>query len=306
MGEAGESAGAQAERKRERADELDARAVALRAEADALETKATALRRDASNWEAGERGEAAVAEALSALPELGWTVLHDRRKSAKSRGNIDHIVVGPPGVFVIDAKNWSGRLDINEQGVFCGGRPRRQETAAVHEMAAALRRELAADGVVIPVYGVVALVQPTRTALPKVVEGVTFVAADSMVSNMVSLPARTDSVTVSRAAFKVGLARPSYQGPAVGGPPSSVVRVPAWSKGHATRRASGSPSPRKNLTKREQRAAEARERARVQAITAVIVGLIMLLFGSRIVKAVLPQVPTPPPPAVQQTPTPRR
>jgi len=35
---------------------------------------------------------------------------HDRRKSVTSPANLDHVVVGPPGVFVIDTKNWSGGL----------------------------------------------------------------------------------------------------------------------------------------------------------------------------------------------------
>ena len=35
-------------------------------------------------------------------------VLHDRLIRAGSAANIDHVVVTPGGVFIIDAKNWYG------------------------------------------------------------------------------------------------------------------------------------------------------------------------------------------------------
>lgn len=51
-------------------------------------------------WAAGARGEEKLAEALT-----GFTVLHDRRVPGTS-GNIDHVVVAPAGVFVVDAKRY--------------------------------------------------------------------------------------------------------------------------------------------------------------------------------------------------------
>jgi Nuclease-related domain len=42
-------------------------------------------------------------------------VLHDRRVP-HSRANIDHIVVTPGGVFVIDAKHYSGRVEKRDLG----------------------------------------------------------------------------------------------------------------------------------------------------------------------------------------------
>jgi hypothetical protein len=37
--------------------------------------------------------------------------LHDRRVSG-TRANIDHFVIGPAGVFVIDAKRYEGQIHI--------------------------------------------------------------------------------------------------------------------------------------------------------------------------------------------------
>jgi hypothetical protein len=63
-------------------------------------------------WAIGARGEEKLAEALA-----GFNVLHDRRVPG-TRGNLDHIVVAPAGVFVVDAKHLEGRIEIRNHGWF--------------------------------------------------------------------------------------------------------------------------------------------------------------------------------------------
>ena len=63
-------------------------------------------------WAVGARGEEKLAAALD-----GFTVLHDRRVPG-TRGNIDHVVVAPAGVFVVDAKRYEGRIEIRNHGWF--------------------------------------------------------------------------------------------------------------------------------------------------------------------------------------------
>lgn len=65
----------------------------------------------AEMWEKGAAGERVVQEMLAQLPPE-WAVFHDLHWPGRARANIDHLVVGPCGVFVIDAKNWSGSLQI--------------------------------------------------------------------------------------------------------------------------------------------------------------------------------------------------
>ncbi|HET8985415.1 MAG TPA: nuclease-related domain-containing protein [Trueperaceae bacterium] len=89
--------------------------------------KAERLTRSAALWERGAEGEEAVAAALAQLPSEAWTVFHDVRWPGRRYANVDHIVVGPPGVFVIDAKNWSGRVSIDGGVLRQNGRSR--ETA---------------------------------------------------------------------------------------------------------------------------------------------------------------------------------
>lgn len=64
-------------------------------------------------WERGSLGEQQLAEALAGLDDL--VVLHDRRVP-RTRGNIDHIVVAPAGVFVVDAKRYEGVIRIRDRG----------------------------------------------------------------------------------------------------------------------------------------------------------------------------------------------
>ena len=92
--------------------------------------QAERLQRSAEKWEKGADGEAAVARALEALPE-GWVSLHDLAWPGRQRANIDHVVIGPGGVFVVDAKNWSGRIEVRDQVLAQNGRGRESAVSSV-------------------------------------------------------------------------------------------------------------------------------------------------------------------------------
>jgi len=64
-------------------------------------------------WKVGAEGERRVAEVLAEAQ--GVEVLHDRRIPG-SKANIDHIAIGPSGVFVIDAKKYSGTVEVRDVG----------------------------------------------------------------------------------------------------------------------------------------------------------------------------------------------
>ena len=59
-------------------------------------------------WDRGATGEEVVGEYLAALEPAGWLTLHDVTVGA--RGNIDHVVVGPAGLFTIETKSHAGRI----------------------------------------------------------------------------------------------------------------------------------------------------------------------------------------------------
>ena len=73
-------------------------------------------------WAVGARGEELLATGLDGLAEQGVHALHDRRIPG-SRSNIDHIAIAPSGVYVIDAKRYTGRPNLRvEGGLGSGGR----------------------------------------------------------------------------------------------------------------------------------------------------------------------------------------
>jgi Nuclease-related domain len=65
------------------------------------------------SWERGSIGEQKLAEALAGVRDI--MLLHDRRVP-RTRANIDHIVVAPAGVFVVDAKFYKGKIQIRDIG----------------------------------------------------------------------------------------------------------------------------------------------------------------------------------------------
>jgi hypothetical protein len=60
-------------------------------------------------WQRGARGERQTARLLDRLGRDGYRVFHDLAMPG-SPANIDHLVVGPSGVFVIDSKQWTGSV----------------------------------------------------------------------------------------------------------------------------------------------------------------------------------------------------
>lgn len=57
----------------------------------------------------GASGEEKVGRLLNGLRASGWRVIHD---ASLGRGNIDHIVVGPAGVFTIETKSHPGPIRV--------------------------------------------------------------------------------------------------------------------------------------------------------------------------------------------------
>jgi hypothetical protein len=66
-------------------------------------------------WAKGAEGEQLVGRRLATLAEHGVASLHDRRIPG-SLANIDHIALGPSGVFVIDAKRYAGQVRARPTG----------------------------------------------------------------------------------------------------------------------------------------------------------------------------------------------
>jgi hypothetical protein len=75
-------------------------------------------------WAQGGQGEKRVGAFLETLhDDETIVVLHDRR-IPRSRANIDHLAVTANGVFVIDAKNYAGKVRRIDKGGWFSSDPR--------------------------------------------------------------------------------------------------------------------------------------------------------------------------------------
>lgn len=66
-------------------------------------------------WSEGAEGERKVGRQLDTMQADGVIVLHDRRIPGR-RSNIDHVVVAPSGVWVVDTKRYRGKVERRDIG----------------------------------------------------------------------------------------------------------------------------------------------------------------------------------------------
>lgn len=64
----------------------------------------------ADRWLRGAAGERAVGTICAGLEANGWQAIHD---VSLGRGNIDHILVGPGGIFTIETKSHRGGIPVD-------------------------------------------------------------------------------------------------------------------------------------------------------------------------------------------------
>jgi hypothetical protein len=67
-------------------------------------------------WQRGAHGERHTARQLRRLHRDGYVVFHDLAVP-DSPANVDHLVIGPTGVFVIDSKQWTGSVHQGADGL---------------------------------------------------------------------------------------------------------------------------------------------------------------------------------------------
>jgi hypothetical protein len=79
------------------------------------------------SWATGAKGEVLTARALEQLKIEGFVILHDRRIPGSS-ANIDHIVIGPPGVAVVETKSFGGKVRVKGGEVYVGGYRKTSQT----------------------------------------------------------------------------------------------------------------------------------------------------------------------------------
>ena len=124
---------------------------------------------------------------MSPLERHGWAILHDLALPG-SQANIDHLVIGPGGVFVIDSKQYRGRLQLDASGRLWHGRyPLAPTLRAVSFEADRAAQVLPDPGMaVVPIVAVHGAQVPWGTV---VTDGVPVVAAQRLPSMLRAVPA---------------------------------------------------------------------------------------------------------------------
>ena len=117
-------------------------------------------------WATGAEGEVVLGRRLDAA--VGVRVLHDRRIPG-SKANIDHIAIGPRGVFVIDAKHYKGGPTLRTSGglfsprvekLMIGSRDHTSLVAGVHKQVRLVDDALESAGLArIPTFGMLCFVE---------------------------------------------------------------------------------------------------------------------------------------------------
>ncbi len=85
-------------------------------------------------WAKGLEGEDIVSDYLKQLPH-DYFIYNDVNLPGK-KGNIDHVVIGPNGIFVIETKNYSGKYLIkgNDWFYYKGGNYHNVKTNPAHQV----------------------------------------------------------------------------------------------------------------------------------------------------------------------------
>ena len=76
-------------------------------------------------WEDGARGEILVGNELEKLHREDFHVFHDYY--SEGRGNVDHFLVGEPGIFVMETKAWKGEVTVENGRFLVDGRPKTEK-----------------------------------------------------------------------------------------------------------------------------------------------------------------------------------
>lgn len=191
-----------------------------------VQQDAVQLRLDMAQFSTGAAGEQRLADEILAhldrWQHLDWRVLFDRHWPGTARGNIDLVVVGPPGVVVIDAKAW-GPAAVEKGRLRHGEFDATRHVNAVRNQADTLNWLLTQEGIpAAQLTSVVVLVN--SQAKPKKVLGVTVVGLSKLSALLVGLGARFDQDQIHRIADVLdGLLPPNAEPVALGSQPTAIA-----------------------------------------------------------------------------------
>lgn len=148
----------------------------------------------------GARGEEMAAAELARLG-AGWTVFNGLLLPGGR--DIDHVAVGPQGLFVVETKHWSGEVTVEGGEVLANGRPlRRSPVAQVRRAMGAVAE--AADTPEGALRGVLCFVGKPFAEEPVRADEVLVCSHLGLVGALTSGPAVLDAAAVARTVARLG------------------------------------------------------------------------------------------------------
>ena len=166
-------------------------------------------------WNKGSTGERELAASL--LKNLGdQAIILNDRSVPRTRGNIDHIVIAPSGVWVVDAKNYSGLVQQRDKGgffkidmrLYVGGRDRSKVIDGLDWQVRAVKEVLA--DVDVPVTSAVCFTDAEWKLFAKPIEmrGV-FVSGPNALARRIGEPGPLSRDAIQQVAGHLSTALPS-------------------------------------------------------------------------------------------------
>lgn len=113
--------------------------------ADAHTSAAEAARARSSRYRAAEISEKATVAALGRLAGVGYHLLADRRWPGSRTANVDLVVVGPGGVFIVDTKWWA-EVSVAQGRIFRGQDEVTEDLYALADLGQTVEADLAEIG----------------------------------------------------------------------------------------------------------------------------------------------------------------
>lgn len=257
--------------------------------------------RAARSWDAGAVGERLVADKLSRLLPHGWFLLHDVHWPGRPKANLDHVLVGPGGVVVVDAKNWTGEVSVSS-GVLWQGRFARTQSvdgalaqcAAVASVLAPPHRRFVRPLICLAgqpdLFGItnsdVAVAGADRVvdavlALPSVLDQQTVVGLYAHLGQELTQPAvesqAVKPITVNSLTVEPATGRPSAAGPARSG--QTAGRPGPRQITHGVRRGAGGAAGHGRKSRAQQHAVSGMTRLMFLASFVVLAAYVLPYWG---------------------------
>ena len=145
------------------------------------------LHPDARSWYSGALGEIVVANALAQLGDE-WTVLHAVQVGSGS-ADIDHVILGPGGIFTINTRNHSGKkIWIGGSTFLVNGYKQEHMRKSAHEAERAARLLSSVTGRPVSVTPLIVVVNPASITTGRKRPRVTVLSSNTLKRWLVRRP----------------------------------------------------------------------------------------------------------------------